>query len=62
MVSIRKPVKWGEDFVRGSSWEPKIVTEKGAQRIGNAQNDLARYGFVVVVVDCGEYWRINICK
>jgi len=60
----KKPLKEGLDFVRDRNWRPKVVTRKGAERLGWRLMDAAlkRCGFVPVVCDCGDYFRVSFSK
>ena len=55
----KKTAKSGLDYVRGSNWEPMQKTVRGWMQYAKRNNSMRKYGFSAVVVDCGEYFRIN---
>lgn len=59
-----KPVKEGLDFLRDGGWNPIKRTREGAIRLGWRLRDaIARkHGFVPVVCDCGDYFRLSFSK
>jgi hypothetical protein len=61
MKNQRKPVMSGNDFLRDSNWNPRVLTRAGAIRLGMRLRDrIARdFGFTPVVADCGEYFRLS---
>lgn len=63
MSNTRKPVKFGADYVRGSNWEPRRFSRKGAERYASqeAAKRQPRGFWTGRVSDCGDYYRINIC-
>jgi hypothetical protein len=58
---MKKPVKYGEDFVRDANWQPITRTRTGAERLGMKlmPPDLKRLGFSVSVFEADEYFRIS---
>jgi len=64
MKNVRKPVKEGLDFVRDGNWNPVKRTRAGVIRLGWKIRDAVarKYGFVPVVCDCGDYFRLSFAK
>lgn len=58
---MKKPVKYGEDFIRDANWQPIQRTKEGAVRLGMRlmPDDLKRLGFGVSVFEADEYYRIS---
>ena len=59
---MKKKVKYGEDYIRDSAWNPKIVTLQQAQRMADkiAKDCPPKGTWRGSVADCGEYFRLNV--
>jgi hypothetical protein len=58
---VKKPAKFGLDYIRGAEWKPRMFTRKGAQRLADSYaKDSPIRNAVGLISDCGKYWRINV--
>jgi hypothetical protein len=63
-------VKWGADFLRGSNWEPRVMTRRQAERYAQLHipKHLKKAGFTCHVSESdpemhgGHWYRINCSK
>jgi len=62
--AMQKFVKWGLGYVVRRNWERRLMYFEEAKRYGARHMDkrLKACGFVCIVADCGDYYRINIGK
>ena len=59
---MKKRAKIGLDYLRDRQWVPVVITRRQAERKGEqmARRRFPKGFWNAVVVDCGEYWRINL--
>ena len=59
-ITMNKPVKCGEDYVRDDNWRPVVRDLAGAERLGQKimPPDLKGIGFGVAVFEADDYFRI----
>jgi hypothetical protein len=60
----KMPAKSGEDYVRGSDWEPMKKTEGGWRLWARQHQSKAskKVGFSVIVTKYDNYYRINYAR
>lgn len=60
-VSVKMPVKCGEDFVRDAEWRPVVRDRDGALAVGRRimPSDLKAMGFGVSVWEGDSYFRVS---